>query len=151
MLIFEDVWVVATIQTAKYGRFDKASLAQYNPGWVDFVWCMHCTFNAHALPRTTTFLACASLEYGPWLSHGTWVCSRRKHQSIKQHSESEVPMKSFLCMITYYHFIRIYHQQASEWYCTVSLARADRTRHILNEVGRMATLGLMNSSWLLLN
>ena len=36
MLIFEDVWVIATTQTArsaKYGRFDKTSLVQYDPGW----------------------------------------------------------------------------------------------------------------------
>ena len=57
---------------------------------VDLVWCMH---NAYAPSPTTTFLACSSLEYGPWLSHSIWVCSRRKHQSVKQYSESEVPFK----------------------------------------------------------
>ena len=38
-----------------------------------------------------------------------------------------------------YHFIRIYHQQASERYCFLSLARAKRTWHILNEVDRLRT------------
>ena len=32
IFIFEDVWVVAATQTAKYGRFNKTSLLWYNPG-----------------------------------------------------------------------------------------------------------------------
>ena len=62
MLFFEDVWVVATTQATKDGRFDKTPLMQYNPG---SGWCRFGVVHvhAHAPPRTTTFPACASLEY----------------------------------------------------------------------------------------
>ena len=38
MLIFEDVWVIATTQATNDGRFDKTPLMQYNPGsgWCRF-------------------------------------------------------------------------------------------------------------------
>ena len=80
MLIFADVWVVAATQTAsaKYGRFSKTLLIQYDPGW-----------SPPGPPHF--FFACASLEYGPWLSFSIWVYSRRKHRSVKQHFENEVP------------------------------------------------------------
>ena len=137
MLVFEYVSVAATNQTAKDGKFVKTLLVQYNPRWHRFG-VVHA--HAHAPPRTTTFLACASLESSPWLSSNIYVYSGSKHQSEKQHSESEVPLKSVICMIIHacymivictmkwylYYFIRIYHQQASVWYCVLSLAHANQ-------------------------
>ena len=78
MLIFEDVWVVDTTQNAKYGRFDKTLLVRYNPGWHRFG-VVH--VHAHAPPRTTTFIACTSLEYGPWLSSSRYLGILRKQAS----------------------------------------------------------------------
>ena len=104
---------------------------------IDLVWCTRMHMHHHAPP---TFLACASLESSPWLSSNIYVYSGSKHQSEKQHSESEVPLKSVICMIIHacymivictmkwylYYFIRIYHQQASVWYCVLSLAHANQ-------------------------
>ena len=99
LLIFEDVWIVA-IQPRLRSMADstKPRLCSTILADADLVWCMH---NAHSLSWTNTFLACASLEYGPWLSYSIWVDSRRKHRNVRQHFESEVPLKSVLCINTY--------------------------------------------------
>ena len=47
LMLFLDVWVVATTQTAKYGRFDKIVFVRYNPGWLDLVWYMDMQLHMH--------------------------------------------------------------------------------------------------------
>ena len=83
----------------------------------------------HALPQNTTFLACASLEYGPWLSYSIWVGSRRKRRNVKQRFESEVPLKSLF--MYYYLYITLSEstisRQVSGVVPILSLARANRT------------------------
>ena len=84
MLTFEDDWAVAATHTANYGRCDKTSLVQYNPGW-----CRFGVMHAQCTCTTMNHISClASLEYGLRLSQCIWVYSRRKHQNVKSHSES---------------------------------------------------------------
>ena len=133
-MMFEDVWVVATTQIAKYCRFNKTSLVQYNPGW-----CKVGVVNVHtyAPPCTTTFLAGVSLEYSLWLSSSIYRSILTQEERIEDRSSIlrvRCYWNCYLSRITY-HFFRIYHRQATKWYCFLSLICRSRTWHILNEVG----------------
>ena len=70
MLIFKDVWGVATTQTAKYGRFDKALLMRYNPGWCRFD-VVHVIVHAHAPPHFLHLLAYSIVPGSPPVSRYT--------------------------------------------------------------------------------
>ena len=100
-------------------------VVRYNPGWCRFG-VVHVQY---ACTGTTTqhHISCMchprvwSLALIQYLVILWKKASKRKAASWKW--SLYAPLISFICMIIV-HFIRIYHQQASEWYCFLSLAHA---------------------------
>ena len=99
MLIFEDVWIVATTQTAKYGRFDKTSLVQYTSGWCRFG-VVHVK---HACATTNHHISCMCQPTRAWsLVRSHYLSKFKKIASkCKAAFQNKVSLKSVLCIITH--------------------------------------------------